>query len=156
MGVCIVEEHRRQELTARIVNVAEHLNRQVFSEVLAEWADLDMTIPQIQTLVLLQRMGPLRMGSISASLGKALSGTTIVVDRLVERDLVKRISGPPDRRVVLCALTDQGEEMVARLWHVGRQRTHTVVDLMTEDQLEFVAQGLELIRQLELSDTPNK
>lgn len=136
-------------MTERFVTVAEYLNRQIHLNRLDEWETLDMTIPQLKTLVLLERMGALRMGSISTYLGRALSATTTVVDRLVEKKLVDRSSDPDDRRVVLCHLTDVGRDTINRFWRVGTDRLKTVADIMEPDQLEAVVQGLELIRSAE-------
>lgn len=141
-----MEDSRRQELTERFVAVAEYLNRQTHLHRLDEWETLDMTIPQLKTLVLLERMGALRMGSISMYLGRALSATTTVVDRLVEKKLVDRSSDPDDRRVVLCHLTDLGHDTIDGFWRIGIDRIKAAADLLETDQLEAVVKGLELIR----------
>ena len=103
-----MQDDRRQELTDRFTESAEYLNRQLHTGRLDEWEGLDMTIPQIRTLVLLERMGPLRMGNIAIYLGRALSATTTVMDRLVEKGLVDRVADPSDRRVVICQLSVVG------------------------------------------------
>ena len=139
-------DDRRQELTDRFREAAEYLNRQLHTGRLDEWEGLDMTIPQIKTLVLLERVGPLRMGNIAIYLGRALSATTTVVDRLVEKELVDRVSDPNDRRVVICKLTDTGEQAIQRFWRIGRERLDLLADLLDEEQLEKVVEGLELIR----------
>ena len=108
-----------------------------------------MTIPQIKTLVLLERVGPLRMGNIAIYLGRALSATTTVMDRLVEKGLVDRVSDPNDRRVVICKLTEPGEVAIKRFWQIGRERLDLLADLLDEEQLETVVEGLELIRWAE-------
>ena len=131
------------------MTVAEFLNRQMHLRRLDEWEDLDMTIPQIKTLVLLERLGSLRMGSISMHLGRALSATTTVVDRLVEKSLVYRSTHPDDRRVVLCELTEDGREAIHRFWRIGSERLQMVVDLLDSEQLETVVRGLELVLQAE-------
>ena len=108
-----------------------------------------MTIPQIKTLVLLERMGPLRMGNIAIFLDRALSATTTVMDRLVEKELVDRVSDPSDRRVVICQLSESGEQAIKRFWRIGRERLQLVADLLDEEQLETVVEGFELIRWAE-------
>ena len=144
-----MQEDRRQELTDRFTESAEYLNRQLHTGRLDEWQGLDMTIPQIRTLVLLERMGPLRMGNIAIYLGRALSATTTVMDRLVEKGLVDRVADPSDRRVVICQLSESGEQAITRFWRIGRERLQIVVDLLDEEQLETVVQGFELIRWAE-------
>ena len=144
-----MQEDRRQELTDRFTESAEYLNRQLHTGRLDEWEGLEMTIPQIKTLVLLERVGPLRMGNIALSLGRALSATTTVVDRLVEKELVDRVADPSDRRVVICQLSESGEQAITRFWRIGRERIQIVADLLDEEQLETVVQGFELIRWAE-------
>ena len=144
-----MQDDRRQELTDRFTESAEYLNRQLHTGRLDEWEGLDMTIPQIRTLVLLERMGPLRMGNIAIYLGRALSATTTVMDRLVEKGLVDRVADPSDRRVVICQLSESGEQAITRFWRIGRERLQIVVDLLDEEQLETVVQGFELIRWAE-------
>ena len=144
-----MQDDRRQELTDRFTESAEYLNRQLHTGRLDEWEGLDMTIPQIRTLVLLERMGPLRMGNIAIYLGRALSATTTVMDRLVEKGLVDRVSDPSDRRVVICQLSESGEQAVELFWRIGRERLQIVADLLDEEQLETVVQGFELIRWAE-------
>lgn len=139
-------DNRVQELTERFVTVAEYLNRQFHLHRLDEWETLDMTIPQIKALILLEHMGPLRMGSISMYLGRALSATTTVVDRLVEKNLVDRSSDPDDRRVVLCELTENGRDVISQFWRIGGDRIQQVADLLEPEQLETVVDGLELIQ----------
>jgi DNA-binding MarR family transcriptional regulator len=144
-----VQDDRRQELTDRFAESAEYLNRQLHTGRLDEWEGLDMTIPQIRTLVLLERMGPLRMGNIAIYLDRALSATTTVMDRLVEKGLVDRVADPSDRRVVICQLSESGEQAITRFWRIGRERIQIVADLLDEEQLETVVQGFELIRWAE-------
>ena len=144
-----MQDDYRQVLTDRFVESVEYLNRQMHVGRLEECEALEMTIPQIKTLVLLERTGPMRMGSIAGFLGRALSATTIVVDRLVEKDLVHRIFDPNDRRVVLCDLTDLGRQSAAQFWSIGNERLQKVVDLLQVEDLETVVKGVELIRKAE-------
>ncbi len=145
---------RKQDLTARLAESVEYLNRQVHRGRLEEWGGLDMSIAQIKTLVLLESTGPVRMGDIAAFLGRALSATTSVVDRLVARGLVVRASDASDRRVVVCQLTDEGEQEVARLWRVGREHVQVVADRLEVEELEAVVRAIELICEVERERQP--
>ena len=138
-----------QELVERFVDAVEHLNRQIHSDRLDEWTSLAMTIPQVKTLVLLDTIGPMRMGALSGHLGSALSATTNVVERLVERKLVERGSDPADRRVVICELSSRGRETVGQFWRVGRERLLPLAELLGQDRLAIAVQGLEAIREAE-------
>ena len=136
-------------MKGRFRELAEYLNRQLHTGRLDEWEDLDMTIPQIKTLVLLEEEGPLRMGNIADYLGRALSATTTVMDRLVEKGLVDRVSDPRDRRVVICRLTASGQQAIDRFWQIGQERLDGLADRMDDEQLETVVKALEAIRRRE-------
>lgn len=148
-GKGTMRETDRQELTERFLAVAEFINRQTHFHRLDAWEELGMTIPQLRTLVLLEQMEPMRMGSISTHLDRALSATTTVVDRLVEKGLVARSSDPDDRRVVLCELTELGRSTIDRLWRVGTDRIEMIMDVLEPEQIETVLSALDLLLRAE-------
>ena len=135
----------REELIERFVESVDFLHRQIRIDRLNEWQQIDLTIPQVKTLFLLENTGPLRMGSIAAALGIAVSATTTVVDRLVDRGLVMRLSDPKDRRVVICELTEPGREAASDFWRIGRERVRAVLDHLTTEQLDNLVPGLEAL-----------
>ena len=138
-------DEKRQELEAKFFQVAEQLNRQIHSGQTDEWEGMDMTIPQIRTLVLLERLGQVRMTDIAIYIGRALSATTTVVDRLVEKELVDRVTDTNDRRLVMCELTNSGRQSLERFWRIGRDRLQMVADLLDDEELERAVDGLELV-----------
>ena len=131
----------REELTQRLVESVERMNRTMRLERLSEWQDLDLTIPQARTLFLLEREGPQRMGAIAGSLDIAVSAATTVVDRLVTRGLATRLSDPKDRRVVICDLTEQGRQAADRFWRIGQERLRSLADHLQAEQLTGLVQA---------------
>ena len=145
----------REELTQRLVESVEHLNRQLRLDRLSEWQDLDLTIPQAKTLFLLEREGPQRMGTIAGALGIAVSATTTVVDRLVDRGLATRLSDPKDRRVVICELTEQGRQAADRFWRIGPERLRSLADHLQAEQLTGLVQAFEQMCDAEVEAAPD-
>lgn len=86
----------------------------------------------------LDERAPLRMGDIASHLGITLTATTIIVDRLVKKEMLKRASDPHDRRVVLCELTDGGRRVLERYNLIIRDRLLLVADSWDLDRLETV------------------
>lgn len=146
-GIGAMEDTNSQELAERFIAVSEFLNRQTHLHRLDAWEELGMTIPQLRTLVLLEQLGPMRMGSISTHLGRALSATTTVVDRLVEKGYVGRSSDPDDRRVVLCELTELGRGTIDQFWRIGTDQVDRIMQVLDCEQTEMAVRGLELIQQ---------
>jgi DNA-binding MarR family transcriptional regulator len=57
----------------------------------------------------LAELGPMTMSEVSAKVGLALSSTTGLIDRLVERKLVERTRPESDRRTVRVRITTRGK-----------------------------------------------
>lgn len=139
-------EDARQQLDERFVAAVEYLNRQLHGARLDQWQQLDMTIPQVKTLLLLAEGGPVRMGGIARHLSTSLSATTAIVDRLVQRGLVGRGSDPADRRVVTCELTREGAAAVEQFWRVDKDWLEPVIGRMDEVELQTGLHVLESFR----------
>src|SRR5947207_1781114 len=79
------------------------------------WMDIDITIAQLRTLLVLAEEGPLVIGQIAQRLGVGLSTGGHLVDRLVQAGLAERAEDAEDRRRTLAQLTPKGEDLYARL-----------------------------------------
>ena len=137
---------RDDDLLDRFVDAIEYLNREFHSANLQEWQIMDMTIPQMKALVLLEGVGPMRMGTIAAQLGSTLSASTNIIDRLVEKSLVERHSDSHDRRVVVCESTDRGRQVVDQFWRIGRERILPIAEAVDPQQLAGTVRVLEGLR----------
>src|SRR5712691_5133295 len=79
------------------------------------WMEIDLTLPQLRTLLVLAEEGPLVIGQIAQRLGIGLSTGGHLVDRLVQANLAERTEDAEDRRRTLARLTPKGEDLYARL-----------------------------------------
>ena len=141
-----MEQNLKQRLTDRLVELVEQFNQRMHCQTPDEWADLELTIPQIRALALLHQESQ-RMGSISNYLGSTLSSATSIIDRLVDKGLVERAPDPDDRRVVVCRLTPSGQEAVEQFWRIGRLRIVSLAEKLDTSELEKVVQAMEILYQ---------
>src|SRR2546430_9666849 len=77
--------------------------------------DIDITIAQLRTLLVLAEEGPLVIGQIAQRLGVGLSKGGHLVDRLMQAGLPERAEDAEDRRRTLPQLTPKAEDLYARL-----------------------------------------
>lgn len=87
--------------------------------------------PEPQSLSELTRIAILTSGSM-----------TSLVDRLEERNLVRRRPHPEDRRGVLLTLTEAGRKTVDATLGTRVRRLHELADVLSKDELARVAQAL--------------
>ncbi len=85
--------------------------------------NFNLTMPQFMMLRALQRLGDSSTMSELAEAAMQVSATvTGIIDRLEERELVARRQNPADRRSYQVVLTPQGENLLALVDQVNRER----------------------------------
>ena len=77
---------------------------------------MGLTLAEFAVLEVLYHKGPLLLGEVQRLVLVSSGGVTYLVDRLERKGLVERRECPEDRRARYAALTDAGEEMIARVF----------------------------------------
>ncbi len=134
----------KRKLVDRLVELLERLYTEIKYSPPEEWSDVELTIPQLRTLVLLRR-GSQRMSALAEYSGIGLPSATSMIDRLVDKDLVERTSDPDDRRVVTCRLTPKGMDDIDRFWRIERASILDLAQQMDTDDLEAVNHAMEIL-----------
>lgn len=75
-----------------------------------------LTPGEFGVLEALYHRGPLLLGELQRKVLVSSGGVTYLVDRLAERGLVERRDCPSDRRARYAALTDQGRDLIERIF----------------------------------------
>jgi MarR family 2-MHQ and catechol resistance regulon transcriptional repressor len=107
-----------------------------------------LTASEFAILEVLYHKGPLLLGEVQRKVLVTSGGITYLVDRLVEKGLVKREDCPSDRRARYAVLTAQGEALIRRIFpgHAARI-AHLVSGLTAAEQRQATA----LLRKLGLA-----
>src|SRR5436305_14314705 len=111
------------------------------------WMEIDLTIAQLRTLLVLAEEGPLVIGQIAQRMGIGLSTGGHLVDRLVQAGLAERTEDAEDRRRTLARLTPKGEDLYARLLNPSLQMQTLIQKLESKDLAAFL-QGLKALNRL--------
>lgn len=138
-------EQHSPELVEQTLDLANQVFRELLPIIPREVLDFDLTMPQLKVVLLLYLNGAMRMSDIASALGVSLATATGIADRLVERDLVLRDAHPSDRRVVLCRLSDQGEDLTGVLWRSARQNARELLMTVSEDRLLMLKEALQAL-----------
>jgi DNA-binding MarR family transcriptional regulator len=109
----------------RAVRALVRLNR------LFERAEAGLSLAQFRILELVSR-GTERSTHIASRLATSKPAVTMVVDSLVAAGLLTRGSRQGDRRVVVLALTPEGEEAVAKAERAYRERLEPLLGQISD------------------------
>ena len=106
------------------------------------WRHLDLTLPQLKALFLLDAVGPARISTVAQGIGVTTAGVTGLLDRLEERSLIRREPDPEDRRAVVVRLEPAGQELLDGVYSAGREELVEVLERMNEGDLRALNQGI--------------
>lgn len=146
------DEAQRIDLTAQIIELEPQMLRVLGPAQARDWVDVELTMSQLKMMfVLSSAMGPadgtngLRVGEVARGLGVTLPTVTAVMDKLVERGLVRRDEDPLDRRQHVCRLTADGQALLHRLMAGRRAFTQALLEHLDEDELAAFLRGMQVL-----------
>ena len=111
------------------------------------WLNIDLTMPQLKTLICVTKKNGATSGQIASTLGVALSTITGIVDRLAEQDMVTRHEDPRDRRITRVLPTPRGQQLVDDLLQFRNEMITTILSRLTSEQLQTVETAFQYLAQ---------
>ena len=91
---------------------------------------------------------PRRITELAARERVTQPGITLLVNRLEQRGWAERHVDPNDRRVVLVSITEQGEEVLARLRSEYRALFHEEMATLPDEDVCTLASAIEILDRL--------
>ena len=138
-----MKNDHRSELCDRFISATTDLYRLVYKGLVDDRKGPIGLFPQYRTVMLLANEGPLRVSQIAHHLGCTPSAVTYTLNRLIEKKLVKRVSYPQDRRVVICELAYEGRKLLNRVNRDVRERVLAATGTWSLEQFEAVVEAME-------------
>jgi DNA-binding MarR family transcriptional regulator len=143
---------RRADLLAQIVELEPQMLRVLGPAHARDWVDIDLTMSQLKMMFVLSSVmvpagdvAGLRVSEVAKRLGVTLPTVTAVMDKLVERGLVRRDEDPLDRRQHVCRLTPDGKALLQRLMAGRRAFTNALMEHLDEQELAAFLRGMQML-----------
>ncbi|MCC9022497.1 MarR family transcriptional regulator [Bacillus nakamurai] len=120
----------------------------------SEWMKLDMSMPQMKVLMLLNNHGTLKVSEIAEKMGTSLSNTTGLLGRLQKSGFIKRAPSEKDRRSVVIQLTENAKNIFRSLYQKGHLKLNRSLETLTAEEKQTVNQGLAILAKALESSQP--
>jgi MarR family 2-MHQ and catechol resistance regulon transcriptional repressor len=91
-------------------------------------------ISDFAVLEVLLHKGPLPVNIIGRHVMLTSGSITTAIDRLEQKQLVRRKASPEDRRVTYVALTKAGNTLIRRIFRVHAERLETLFEPLTVNE----------------------
>ncbi|MDB5075511.1 MAG: transcriptional regulator, MarR family [Chloroflexi bacterium] len=111
------------------------------------WTHLDLSISQLKVLFILDSQGTLSISELATKLFIGRPSSSILVEQLVERQLVRRTEDPADRRRSLVQLTAYARDLIANLYYGNEIFTRQWFERLANEDLAALARGLYALLQ---------
>lgn len=112
----------------------------------ALYSKYGITNEQSGVLGAIKTRGPLKPSELASILERSPNSISMLVDRMVKANLVKRTRDRKDRRVVFVTMTDRGRQAIDPAVPEGWQLIHKVLSPLSYDQQRDLADMLETVR----------
>ncbi len=134
-----------------IFTAGKHLRRHIFSSVARVEAEAhcgcpDLSMAQFNLLMAVQAAGEITGSELAGRLGVSPPSVSVMVERLVERDLLVRERSSEDRRKVVLRMSDEASTHFAR---IEEQVLASFVELVQEVGAETAVKWVEVLQQVE-------
>ena len=140
-----------------IDEIARHLERVVQlapPPAPPDWIAANLTFGQLRVLFLLRDQGPVSIGTVAERLGVSLASASETIDRIERRELVVRHHREDDRRVVVCQLSDRGQQLVEEIAGARLEGMRRLLGVLTPGELtEFDRLIRVIVVRLEAAQT---
>ena len=112
-----------------------------------------VTAAQLNCLLTLYEYGPLPPSRIARHIMVNSSTVTGIIDRLEQKELVRRTRTSPDRRVITIELTDSGRVLAEKAPPPIQQKILDGLKKLEESEIRLIVEGLNMLtRMLDVQD----
>jgi DNA-binding MarR family transcriptional regulator len=102
------------KINEKIMEVFFEISRSIREKMSFDCNAAQLTVLQLQTLILISKNKTLPMGDIANEFKISLPTATVLSDKLVKMKLVKRNKNVNDRRIVNVSLTEKGKALLKK------------------------------------------
>jgi DNA-binding MarR family transcriptional regulator len=107
--------------------------------------DLKLTGQQFFMLYFISKKGQCKVTDLAENMEVKPSAITVMIDRLIAQEVVKRRHDDKDRRVVLIEMTDRGHEVLQQIHSLRRQ---IIGSYLTDIDPDKLAVFLDVFEQI--------
>ena len=138
------ESSRIEEMLTAIKRIVS-LIKQNFER---DFKKMHVTQSQILVMRVLNQYGDMKMSDISRELDLSNSTVSGIIDRLVEKKIVKRKRSEEDRRIVMISLAEEYRQPVKKQLNAFANKMRRALSTTTEEDLDSIMQGLEKLERI--------
>jgi len=136
------------ESISKIINLTRNFDKSMRHKFHHLMQDSDLTFPQLSAISILEKHGEQKVSELSLKMGLSDSTVSGILDRLEQKDIIKRERTKDDRRVVKISLTGKSQKF-CHDFHRKKEKYFTLLlKKLSEEEIKDIIKGLEILNRV--------
>jgi len=133
------------ESVSKIIDLTRNFNKSMRHKFHHSIHDSGFTLPQLSVISMLEKHGEQKVSELSLKMGLSDSTVSGILDRLEQKDIVKRERTKDDRRVVKISLTGKSQKFCKDFRRKKEKYFTQLLKNLSEQEIKDIIKGLEIL-----------
>jgi len=135
------------ESISEIIDLSRNFNKSMRHKFHHSIHNSGFTFPQLSVISMLEKYGEQKVSELSLKIGLSDSTVSGILDRLEQKDIIRRERTKDDRRVVKISLTGKSKEF-CNDFHQKREEYFTqLLKNLSEQEIKGIIKGLKILNR---------
>ena len=135
------------ESISKIINLTKNFNKSMRHKFHHSIQDSGFTLPQISVISMLEKHGEQKVSELSLKMGLSDSTVSGILDRLEQKEIIKRERTKDDRRVVKISLTGKSQKFCKDFRQKKEEYFTRLLKKLSEQEIKDIIKGLEILNR---------
>lgn len=137
---------------SKIINLTRNFNKSLRHKFHHSMHDSGFTLPQLSVIAMLEKHGEQKVSELSLKMGLSDSTVSGILDRLEQKEIIKRERTKDDRRVVKISLTGKSKEFCNDFRRKREEYFTRLLKNLSEQEIKDIIKGLEILNRVLVND----
>ncbi|TFG93395.1 MAG: MarR family transcriptional regulator [Candidatus Atribacteria bacterium] len=135
------------ESISKIIDLTRNFNKSLKHKFHHYVQDSGFTLPQLSVISILEKHGEQKVSELSFKMGLSNSTVSGILDRLEQKDIIKRERTKNDRRVVKISLTGKSQDFCNDFRKKKEEYLTQLLKKLSEQEIRDIIKGLEILNR---------
>jgi len=135
------------ESISKIIDLSRNFNKSLKHKFHHYVQDSGFTLPQLSVISILEKHGEQKVSELSFKMGLSNSTVSGILDRLEQKDIIKRERTKNDRRVVKISLTGESQDFCNDFRKKKEEYLTQLLKKLSEQEIRDIIKGLEILNR---------
>jgi len=140
------------ESISQIIDLNKSINKSLRHEFHHLMQDSELTFPQLSVISMLEKRGEQKVSKLSEKMGLSNSTVSGILDRLEQKDIIKRERTEDDRRVVKISLTKKSQKFFNDFRQKKEEYFCQLLKRLSDEEIKDIIKGLEILNRVLTND----